>query len=194
MLNPTTSQVSRCLWTVSTRSYWATCCRELRHLGQGGEASHRFCWESRRFLTWSVGITRDVSHNDKEKFGDRIFGNSPRSGCAHFQNSSSFIISKLFVIFKSQIVFKIQIFSSLSGKQQFHAVCCHIGDKHQMPYTNIHCSVLVYAISAVFLLCRRILDHCHSWSRGGAMCGTSSEPKILRLVRFLDESEAIMSR
>lgn len=122
------------------------------HFGQGGEASHRFCWESRRFLTWSVGITRDVSHNDEEKFGDRIFGNSPRSGCAHFQNSSSFIISKLFVIFKNQIVFKIQIFSSLSGKQQFHAVCCQIGDRHQMPYTNIHCSVLVYAISAVFIL------------------------------------------
>lgn len=108
--------------------------------------------ESHRCLTWSMGITRDVSHNDKEKFCDRIFGNSPRSGCAHFQNSSSFIISKLFVIFKNQIVFKIQIFSSLSEKQQFHAVCCQIGDRHQMPYTNIHCSVLVYAISTVFIL------------------------------------------
>lgn len=91
MLNPTTSRVSRCLWTVSARSYWAAGYREFRHFGQGGEASHRFCWESRRFLTWSVGITRDVSHNDEEKFGDRIFGNSPRSGCAHFQNSSSFL-------------------------------------------------------------------------------------------------------
>lgn len=79
--------------------------------------------------------------------------------------------------------------------------CCQqIGDGHQMPYTNrmtitsSSVPVLVYAISAVFLLWRRILDHFQSWRWGGAVCGTNSEPKILRLVRFLDESEAIMSR
>lgn len=85
--------------------------------------------------------------------------------------------------------------------QQTIISCCHqIGDRHQMPYTNrmtINSSsvpVLVYAISTVFILWRRILDHFQSWRWGGAVCGTNSKPKFLCLVRFLDESEAIMSR
>lgn len=134
VLNPTTSQVSRCLWTVSTRSYWATGYREFGTLGQGGEASHRFCWESRCFLTWSVGITRDVRHNDEEKFGGIIFGNSPRSGCAHFQNSSSFIFSKCSSYSKVKLYSRFKYFKFI--RKTTISCCQQIGDRHQMPYTN----------------------------------------------------------
>lgn len=106
----------------------------LQLFGQGGEASHRFCWESRLFLTWSVGITRDVRHNDEEKFGGIIFGNSPRSGCAHFQNSSSFIFSKCSSYSKVKLYSRFKYFKFI--RKTTISCCQQIGDRHQMPYTN----------------------------------------------------------